>query len=141
MLGSVQPALLIELSLEALTHARHLAFQRTVAARAGAFQRHPLFSSVSEPCSAEEMPRSRRRTAGVQEAGKALRREGDLAHAKTTFVFGVDLFQPDRPCLGAGCRRFGQHDRNREHELCSLAVQPGASIGGNRLDLRFLDGT
>jgi len=60
---------------------------------------------------------------------------------KTSFICGAGLCRSGLPGLSAGCQGFRPHDGNREHELRSLAVHARASIRGNRLDLRFLDGT
>ncbi len=65
----------------------------------------------------------------------------DLAHDKTSFVCGAGLCRSGLPGLSAGCQGFRRYDRNRAHELRSLAVYARASLRGNRLDLRFLDGT
>src|ERR1700687_143714 len=60
---------------------------------------------------------------------------------KTSLICGASLCRSDLPGLGAECQGFSRHDGNRAHELRSLAVYARASIRGNRLDLRFLDGT
>jgi hypothetical protein len=62
-------------------------------------------------------------------------------HDKAISVCVDRLWRSHLPGLSAGYQDFGRHDWNREHELRSLAVHEGASIGRNRLDSRFLDGT
>ena len=44
------------------------------------------------------------------------------------------------PNFSTGFQGFRRHDGNRQHELRSLTVYASAYIGGNSLDLRFLDG-
>jgi len=64
-----------------------------------------------------------------------------MANGQTSFVGGAGLRRSGLPVLSAGCQGFHRHDGNRRHELRSLAVRASASIGGNGLDLWFLDGT
>ena len=66
---------------------------------------------------------------------------GFLAHDKASSICGAGLCRSGLPGLGAGFQSFRRHDRNRQHELRSLAIDARASTGGNHLDLRFLDGT
>jgi hypothetical protein len=56
-------------------------------------------------------------------------------------LLAANLRRSGLPVLSAGCQGFRRHDGNRRHELRSLAVHASASIGGNGLDLWFLDGT
>jgi hypothetical protein len=65
----------------------------------------------------------------------------DLVHDKAISVCVDHLWRSGLPGLSAGCQGFYRHGRHREHELRSLAVYERASIGGDRLDSRFLDGT
>src|SRR5689334_12185067 len=67
--------------------------------------------------------------------------EDDLVHDKPISVCVDHLRRADLLCLSAGCPGFGQHDRNRKHELRSLADNKHAPLGRYRLDSRFLDGT
>ena len=64
-----------------------------------------------------------------------------MANGQTSFIGGANLRRSGLPVLSAGCQGFRRHDGNRRHELRSLAVHASASIGGNGLDLWFLDGT
>ena len=64
-----------------------------------------------------------------------------MANGQTSFIGGANLRRSGLPVLSAGCQGFRRHDGNRRHELRSLAVHASASIGGNSLDLWFLDGT
>jgi hypothetical protein len=68
------------------------------------------------------------------------RRPGPV-HDETIFVSGNRLCRSGVPGLSAGGQGFCQYDRHRGHELRSLAVYERASLGGDRLDLRFLDRT
>jgi len=64
-----------------------------------------------------------------------------MASGQTGFIGGANLCRSGPRVLSAGCQGFRRHDGNRKHELCSLAVHSSTSIGGNNLDLWFLDGT
>ena len=64
-----------------------------------------------------------------------------MANGQTGFIGGANLRCSDLPVLSAGGQGFRRHDGNRRHELRSLAVHSSKSIGGNNLDLWFLDGT
>src|SRR5260370_40432796 len=64
-----------------------------------------------------------------------------MANGQTSFIGGANLRRSGLRVLSAGCQGFRRHDGNRRHELRSLAVNSSPSIGGNNLDLWFLDGT
>src|SRR5467141_557905 len=64
-----------------------------------------------------------------------------MADGQTSSIGGVSLRRSGLPFLSTGCQGFRRHDGNRRHELRSLAVYSSTSIGGNNLDLWFLDGT
>jgi hypothetical protein len=64
-----------------------------------------------------------------------------MANGQTSFIGGANLRRSGLRVLSAGCQGFRRHDGNRRHELRSLAVHSSPSIGGNNLDLWFLDGT
>ena len=64
-----------------------------------------------------------------------------MADVQTSSIGGVNLRRSGLPFLSTGCQGFRRHDRNRWHELRSLAVYSSTSIGGNNLDLWILDGT
>src|ERR1700676_5737565 len=65
-----------------------------------------------------------------------------MANGQTSFIGGANLRRSGlRVLSGGGGQGFRQHDGNRKHELRSLAVHSSTSIGGNNLDLWFLDGT
>jgi hypothetical protein len=76
-----------------------------------------------------------RMTFGVGE-----RRPGPV-HDEAIFVSGNRLCRSGVPGLSAGGQSFCRYDRHRGHELRSLAIYERASLGGDRLDLRFLDRT
>ncbi len=64
-----------------------------------------------------------------------------MANGQTSFIGGANLRRSRLLVLSAGYQGFRRHDGNRRHELRSPAVHASASIGGNGLDLWFLDGT
>ena len=64
-----------------------------------------------------------------------------MANGQTSFIGGASLRRSGLPVLSAGCQGFCRHDGDRGHELRSLAVYSGTSIGGNNLDLWILDRT
>ena len=64
-----------------------------------------------------------------------------MANGQTSFICGASLRRSGLPVLSAGGQDCHRHDGNRRHELRSLAVYSSTSIGGNDLDLWFLDGT
>ena len=62
-----------------------------------------------------------------------------MANGEINFIGGTHLRRFGLRVLGAGGQGFRRHDGNRSHELRSLAVHSRKSIGGNNLDLWFLD--
>ena len=85
--------------------------------------------------------RERAQRVAVRHCDRLGSSNSDMAHDETSSICGADLCRPGPPGLSAGCQGFRRHDRNREHELRSLAVDARASTRGNHLDLRFLDWT
>jgi hypothetical protein len=72
--------------------------------------------------------------------GVGERRPGPV-HDEAIFVSGSRLCRSGVPGLSAGGQSFCRYDRHRGYELRSLAIYERASLGGDRLDLRFLDRT
>ncbi len=64
-----------------------------------------------------------------------------MANGQSSFIGSASLRRSGLPVISPGCQGFRRHDRNRGHELRSLAVYSSTSIGGNNLDLWILDGT
>ena len=64
-----------------------------------------------------------------------------MANGQTSSIGRTSLRRSGLPVLSTGCHGFRRHDGNRRHELRSLAAYSSTSIGGNNLDLWFLDGT
>jgi hypothetical protein len=74
-------------------------------------------------------------------SGREVPERDDLVCDKPISICVDHVWRADLRGLSAGCPGFGRHDRNRKHELRSLADNKHASIGGDRVDSRFLDGT
>jgi hypothetical protein len=76
---------------------------------------------------------------GNPEPANCIRQPSIMANGEISLISGTHLRRFGLRVLSAGCQGFRRHDGNRSYELRSLAVHPSKSIGGNNLDLWFLD--
>jgi len=63
-----------------------------------------------------------------------------MANGEASFIGGAGLRRFGPPVLSPGYQGFCRHDGDWRLELRSLAIHSSPSIGGNNLDLWFLDG-